>query len=293
MSLTTIYVTRHGFRSTWSVDHKNGIYSSSIKSPTGIPNDPALTSYGVQQSIELGEHLKTVDPPIERIYSSPYYRCLQTIDPFAEQLSTTTEDPTTALIRPEPGLGEFFGLADFLHPVPASPEILKRHFKRLAPWTPLIKPNEKGESIEQLHERVAYAMAKIIEYSEKEDVKAVVICTHAAAVIAIGRVLTGVMPEDITESDFHPFTCSLSTFVRRKKEVMGSAVPKLRSDGGIPNLGWRNGNGIGGGWDVVGNGDCSFLSGGAERGWSFNGDESFIPEEDPDMMDDPPIKSNL
>lgn len=26
---------------------------------------------------------------------------------------------------------------------------------------------------------------------------------------------------------------------------------------------------------------------------SFNGDESFIPEEDPNMMDDPPIKSNL
>ncbi len=141
------------FRSTWSVDHKKGIYTSSIRSPTGIPNDPALTSYGVQQSIELGEHLRTVNPPIECIYSSPYYRCLQTIDPFAEQLAR--DDPASPLIRPEHGLGEFFGLADFHHPVPAPPETLKKHFKRLAPWTSFIKPNEKGESIGNLHERVA------------------------------------------------------------------------------------------------------------------------------------------
>ncbi|KAF8863836.1 phosphoglycerate mutase-like protein [Acephala macrosclerotiorum] len=282
MSLTTIYVTRHGFRSTWSVDHKKGVYSSSIRSPTGIPNDPALTSYGVQQSIELGEHLKTVDPPIERIYSSPYYRCLQTIDPFAEHLATTKGDPNTPIIRPEHGLGEFFGLADFHHPTPASVETLKMHFKRLAPRESFIRPTSKGESIEQLHERVAYAMAKVIQLSEKEGVKAVVISTHAAVVIAIGRVLTGHMPEDITEEDFHPFTCGLTTFVRSSKGMM-TPVPGLNhSHDKIPNLDWRNGKGVGGGWDCTGNGDCSFLSGGAERGWSFNGDESFLPDEEVD-----------
>jgi transcription factor C subunit 7 len=209
-----------------------------------------------------------VSPPIERIYSSPYYRCLQTIDPFAEHLANSTEDPNTALIRPENGLGEFFGLADFHHPVPASQDILEKHFPRLAPWTPLIRPNVKGESIDQLHERVAYAVAKIIDYSEREGVKAVVISTHAACVIAIGRVLTGIMPEDVTEQDFLPFTCGLSTFVRKSSREGGeSSVPELGDDGNIPDLGWRNGKGVGGGWNVIGNGDCSFLSGGAERGW--------------------------
>lgn len=125
----------------------------------------------------------------------------------------------------------------------------------------------KGESIDQLHERVAYTMAKIIEFSEREGVKAIVVSTHAAGVIAIGRVLTGVMPKDVTEQDFHPFTCGLSTFVRKTEEGLKSPVPELGSDGKVPDLGWRNGKGVGGGWNVTGNGDCSFLSGGAERGW--------------------------
>lgn len=95
------------------------------------------------------------------------------------------------------------------------------------------------------------------------------ICTHAAPLIAMGRALTGNMPEDSSEEDFRPFTASLSTFVRRKgearvneevdeaaKEICGVKVPR-----------WRGGRGVGGGWDCVRNGDGSFLSGGEERGW--------------------------
>lgn len=42
----------------------------------------------------------------------------------------------------------------------------------------------------------------------------------------------------------------------------------------IPNTNWR-GNGVVGGWDLIKNGDCSFLSGGEERHWSFSGEESW------------------
>jgi transcription factor C subunit 7 len=62
------------FRSNWVVDPKTGTYSTTIPSPTGIASDPALAGYGVQQSKELTKHLVMLSPPIQRIYSSPFYR---------------------------------------------------------------------------------------------------------------------------------------------------------------------------------------------------------------------------
>lgn len=113
----------------------------------------------------------------------------------------------------------------------------------------------------------------------------------------MGRALTGNMPDDSSVEDFHVFTAGLSTFVRRKSSF-SSFSPSSRSNNeeddldtslaqgtqllrpgtdlgvlGVPD--WKNGKGVGGGWDCVVNGDCRFLSAGAERGWHFNGDESF------------------
>ncbi|KAG7152478.1 Transcription factor tau 55 kDa subunit like protein [Verticillium longisporum] len=96
MSLEVIYVARHGFRSNWLVDPATGDYSSSIRSPTGIASDPALTAHGVDQAKELGAHLLTVSPPIEAVYSSPYYRCLQTITPFVELKAEEVQRQTSA-----------------------------------------------------------------------------------------------------------------------------------------------------------------------------------------------------
>ena len=45
-----------------------------------------LVAYGVAQAQELATALSTISPPIARIYSSPYYRCLETILPTAEKL---------------------------------------------------------------------------------------------------------------------------------------------------------------------------------------------------------------
>lgn len=154
-----------------------------------------------------------------------------------------------------------------MHPIPAGRGELRRHFKRLdSTWEPIVRPNVKGESIDELHERVAFALAKIIEISDREGVKAIVLSSHAAAIIAIGRVLTGRMPGDVTELDFYCFTAGLSTFVR-KSDGDGKSVAELGGEGRIPDLRWRGGKGVGGGWKCTGNSDCSFLSGGEERGW--------------------------
>lgn len=170
------------------------------------------------------------------------------------------------------------------------------HFPTLIPanpegkYTPLLHPSRRGETIAELHNRLATTLEGIIADvdaeiatleadlpAEKRSSKSLFICSHAAPLIAMGRVLTGRMPNDSSEEDFFVYTAGLSTFGRRS---MGDGR-KVRADGrgshslaegtelvrvkNVPD--WENGNGVGGGWDCVSNGDCSFLSGGAERGW--------------------------
>jgi len=124
-------------------------------------------------------------------------------------------------------------------------------------------------------------LSKIISQVDSEsgnDPVAIAICTHAAPLIAIGRVLTGHMPSDFQDDDFKTFTAGITRFerrdlasVRRHHEVVNG----LSDDKEIPYIDWVNGKGVMGGWDCVLNADCRHLKGGAERGWHFTGDESF------------------
>lgn len=267
------YLLVHQFRANWEVNTKTGIYHTNVPSPTGIPSDPALAAYGVKQSHELAAHLKKISPPIERVYSSPFYRCIQTIVPTVEALSSKTVSSASQLkIRGENGLGEWYGKANFDHPSPAQPTLLKKLFPLYdEDYQPAMKPNINGESIDELHDRCAHTLQKIIEKSDLEGVKAILICTHAAPLIAIGRVLTGSMPEDYTEQDFRPFTCSLSCFLRNKNQAPSTdteAQEYIDSDSQAPCISWKMGRGLGGSsWQMTSNGECSFLAGGEERGW--------------------------
>ncbi|CAM1505539.1 Fc.00g111760.m01.CDS01 [Cosmosporella sp. VM-42] len=271
MSLEVIYVVRHGFRTGWLVDPNTGIYSASIRPPTGIPADPALTSHGVVQAKELGQHLMKLDPPIDVVYSSPYYRCLQTITPFVElkqdQLKNEPNgcDVTASIIRPEYGLCEWFGSAPFEHPIPASAEVLKAKFPAYdTSYVSALSPSRRGETVEELYERVRAAVQAIINRCDAEGRRAVVLCTHAAVVITLGRVLTGCIPESVETDDFGAFTCGLSLY--RRQGLQGTSNPS-----GSPT----SEAAVVGGWECELNSDCSFLSSGEERGWRFAGDESF------------------
>jgi transcription factor C subunit 7 len=155
-------------------------------------------------------------------------------------------------------------------------------------------PSARGETIPQLHNRVATALAAIIadvdaeiraeeeQEEEEKSSKAILICAHAAPLIAMGRALTGNMPEDANIDDFHVYTAGLSTFTRRRVDeatesntsTEGSlsssllaAGTKLLPESEVRVPDWKGGRGVGGGWDCVRNCDCSFLSGGEERGW--------------------------
>jgi transcription factor C subunit 7 len=149
-------------------------------------------------------------------------------------------------------------------------------------------PSSHGETIPQLHNRVATALAAIISdvdsqiqaeeaQTRNSSSKAILICSHAAPLIAMGRALTGNVPDDVNTEDFYVYTTGLSTFVRRQSntaagETVGersllAAGTKLVPENEVQVPNWKDGKGVGGGWDCVSNGDCSFLSGGEERGW--------------------------
>ncbi|KAK3944669.1 histidine phosphatase superfamily [Diplogelasinospora grovesii] len=317
MTLEVIYVTRHGFRSNWLVDPSDGTYASTLRSPTGLPADPALTAHGVDQARELGQRLLTVVPRVERVYSSPYYRCLQTVEPYMRSQTLSLEEKK---VRAEHGIAEWYGSTGgkFQHPVPAPITTLDSLFRDMLDlnYRPVVVPDRHGESIDELHNRVAVAMEKVIEQCDRDGVKAILLCTHAAVVIALGRVLTGNMPENVAEvDDFQAFTCGLSIYQRRANEAKSKGRTKAASsatnDGGGDDartadhaqtlletgaeaagtgaeLRWRGGKGVKGGWDCQLNSDCSHLSGGEERGWRFSGEEAFDTDTDRNksMLDD-------
>lgn len=91
----------------WVVDPNTGEYKSMTLSstPTGIPSDPALASYGEQQAAQLADKLLSLDPPIDVVYSSPFYRCLQTLKPATERLFASDGRLSGQKIRVENGLG--------------------------------------------------------------------------------------------------------------------------------------------------------------------------------------------
>ncbi|KAF3001599.1 hypothetical protein E8E14_005019 [Neopestalotiopsis sp. 37M] len=285
MSLEVIYVVRHGV-----VDPTTGVYTAGILSPTGIPTDPPLVSYGKEQANELADHLLKIDPPVDRIVSSPYYRCLQTIEPFVvkrnESRAATTENAQgakssaagdLAKIEVESGIGEWFGLAPWEHPAAAPLDQLRKLFPDIdESYRSLVTPPRNGETLAQLHDRVATAVDRIVAQCDREGKKAVVLCTHAAVVIALGRVLTGNMPDNVEVEDFAAYTCGLSKY-RRRTGVTRSQSPDQSASTGAPE--WRGGVGVCGGWTCEADSDCSFLSGGPERGWRFAGDESFSAVE--------------
>ncbi|KAI0408618.1 RNA polymerase III transcription initiation factor complex component [Xylaria palmicola] len=225
MSLEVIYVVRHGFRSSWSVDHVTGTYTSYLRSPTGLPTDPALTSHGVAQADELATHLLGLDLPIDQVYSSPYYRCLQTISPFISQrnagqnISLPSDGDVSSprqSIRVDLGLSEWYGRAHFEHPTSAPLNDLRTWFADLdADHVSSPAPRRRGESITELYDRVAACIQAIIMKCDQGGKKAVLVSTHAAVVIALGRILTANVPEDPSVEDFRAFTCGLSIYRRQ------------------------------------------------------------------------------
>ena len=178
---------------------------------------------------------------------------------------------------------EFFGLATYKHPSPPTRSQLASHFPNLLSphYAAVCAPAADGETIPTLYNRLAYTLAAVISALDADPSRprAIVICTHAACMIAMGRILTGRVPDDPATDDFQCYTASLSVF-RRRKGVGGDVGGGIGVGSGsgsvvrwsadrprdIPSVVYR-GVGVMGGWDCLENSGCGHLSGGAERGW--------------------------
>lgn len=185
----------------------------------------------------------SIEPPLDAVYSSPYYRCLQTITPYVnlrrQHQQQHQQTPTGAAdIRPERGISEWFGAAPFEHPEPAQAEILKSMFPAYnTDYVSAQTPSRKGETLAQLYDRVAAGVRGIIEKSDAEGHRSVVLCSHAAVVIVLGRVLTGEVPASPDVDDFQAYTCGLSLYQRQQ----GSQQPTVKeNEKGLPSRAKRS-----------------------------------------------------
>lgn len=133
----------------------------------------------------------------------------------------------TTKIRPEFGMCEWFGAAPFQHPQPADTETLKDLIPAYdETYIPRVRPAPNGETYDQLQRRVSAGIAAIIDQCNAEGKTSVVVCTHAAVVIVLGRVLTGNIPADMDVDDFQAYTCGVSVYKRDKTSSGGSSWSK-------------------------------------------------------------------
>ena len=162
----------------------------------------------------------------------------------------------------DPGLGEWYGKAPFTHTVPAPLSQLSSLFPDLDLCMPECQasaiPNSYGETIPELYTRCSIALEKLIADCDAAGIEVAAICSHAASIIAMCRVLTGELPEKEDIRDFKTWTAGVTALKRRKT---GKGAQDLD---GEP---WKRRLCICGGWECVENSNTSHLSGGEERGW--------------------------
>ncbi|TFK30483.1 phosphoglycerate mutase-like protein [Coprinopsis marcescibilis] len=222
-----IYIARHGFRLNW--------INTTWKSETGLPRDPPLAAYGLTQAQELANFFQAL-PEDERptaIFSSPYYRCLQTSQPTAQALNLP--------IHVEHGISEWYSPvvpnSNLLHPRPESAEYLQKYFSEIDKelWPASVwYPSRKGETVGEVHARVSGFLElfnKVVVKTKGIDIRRPLFVTHAATAIVLVRGLLGEPSLGLKVG-----CCSLSELHRKstsvgKDEVLGAYVATKLADG--------------------------------------------------------------
>lgn len=209
--------------------------------PTGIPADPVLAEHGLEQADELGAHMKKLSEsgprPVQQIYCSPYYRCLQTATPTSKGLGIK--------LFIEYGASEWLNRPHYDHsPIPASTKDLAQKYfpDNLVDesYESIVTDCRMHESYEELLERAKYFVNGLIERLDKTqpEIENILIVTHAATKIVLGRAI--LKDDDIY---IRTGTCSLDTYVR---------------DPETPEK-----------WTAESLGETSYLTNGEEMHWGF------------------------
>ncbi|TFK57246.1 phosphoglycerate mutase-like protein [Heliocybe sulcata] len=232
--IETIYIARHGFRLNW--------VTNNWKSETGLPRDPPLAAFGETQAKELSEYFASLpeDQRPTAIFSSPFYRCLQTVKPTSQALNVP--------IFVEHGLSEWYSPVEDgtgLHPRPASATELKKYFPEIDDsWSSIWYSSRKGEDVDEVHDRVGGFLKLLVPEVERrfsDKHKRILLVSHAATVIALARELLGDRSLPLRIG-----CCSITELARK------TDVPSVL-----------------GGWESKRLGSGSHLKEGASRDWGF------------------------
>lgn len=223
-------------------------------SPTGMRLDHPLSVHGVQQAAHLGAFLsdpaRTAPYPVpERVFSSPFYRCLQTAQPTAALLAERANEPRRIAL--DHGVMEWYPPAKKgtgLHPRPSGPATLEKFFPEALDldYLPSVYPDRKGEKMQALFDRIDLFVDVFTARMDATPVRTVVIFEHAATVIALGQALTGDRKAEACAG------CACTSLYRR------------RTDKGP-------GGGSVGAWEQLWNGRADYMPGGVERDWAVSG----------------------
>lgn len=245
-----IYIARHGVRPSF--------INSTWKSVTGLERDPPLTAYGETQAEELAQYFLSL-PEEERptaLFSSPYYRCLQTSKPVANALNIP--------IYVEHGVAEWYSPATpgtGLHPRPGSSASLKEYISEIdRSWETIWYPSRKGETVDEIHNRIdgfLELFVPTVEQKFHEKAARILIVSHAATTISLVMSLVG-----DRNLRFNVGCCSLSELKRRP---------------GASN--------VVGGWEALKVADGTHLDAGSSREWGF----ADIEVEEGKVVDDPGV----
>ncbi|AQZ18085.1 YNL108C and TFC7 (YOR110W) [Zygosaccharomyces parabailii] len=258
MVVKTIYIARHGYRSNWL---PHGPYPLP---PTGVDSDVPLAKHGVDQAKELAHYILSLGNQPEMLFSSPFYRCIQTSEPIADILELP--------IHLDAGLGEWYKPDREVIPTPAQLEVLKNFFpgKISDNWEPSVIPSNKGENEEDLYLRCQQFWLVFIGKLERDfpNVETVLLVTHAASKAALGMNLLGFSnwrePLDEDGNIIRSGSCSLDKY---------ELVPPTTEDESLPFEARQ--------WRMTMNGNTEFLSKGEEMNWDYR--NAFEAGSDADM----------
>jgi broad specificity phosphatase PhoE len=142
------------------------------------PYDPPLSSIGLDSAIRLAQQLGQV--PVQRIFTSPFLRTIQTADPLARQIQVP--------IQMEWGLCEWL-CQDWTPALPDTTPIedLRKDFPAIdCTYRSLVIPCYP-ETHEELDARIRIIARKLIQ-NNSENILAI---AHKGSVLGIAAVLTG------------------------------------------------------------------------------------------------------
>lgn len=179
------------------------------------------------------------------IFSSPFYRCIETINPTAETLELA--------VNIDRGIGEWFKPNRGVIPMPVDNKTMKGFFKCVDDvWTNTLIPSVEGETEMDIFNRCKLFWEKFIPRFESEcpDVKSIVLVTHAATKIALGMSLMGY--------------ASVREFLLPKHGGDGKTTRIGGSTCGVDKYEKSQQD-----WNMVQNDKTDFLSLGSEMNWHF------------------------